>query len=238
MESLLLASIIVFFAAVLQACTGFGFSIMATPFLLFVFDPRTAIQINIILSIVISLFMVPRIGKEVDKVLLKRLLIGSVIGSPIGIFVFLYLDVQLLKLIISLLILFLTALLIFKFTTNRTAKKDTIGGGLSGLLTTSIGMPGPPLLLYFTGANIDKAVLRSTTLAFYLFVYVVGLGMQITFGSTSKEIWISSLMLLPVTFAGIFVGQYVFHYINQRVFQLITYIILAITGLYLLFTSI
>ncbi|MGW6608798.1 TSUP family transporter, partial [Peribacillus butanolivorans] len=45
---------IVLVASILQSSTGFGFSIMATPFLLMLFQPQEAIQINIILSLVIS----------------------------------------------------------------------------------------------------------------------------------------------------------------------------------------
>ncbi|WP_100401102.1 sulfite exporter TauE/SafE family protein [Bacillus sp. FJAT-44742] len=238
MEDIILAAIIVLFASMLQACTGFGFSIMATPFLLLVFEPRTAIQINIILSILISIFMVPGIFEHINKGLLKKLIFSSVIGSPFGILIYLYLDVELLKLVISILILVLTILLILKFRIRRSHSKDYVSGGVSGLLTTSIGMPGPPLLLYFTGVSIDKAVLRSTTLAFYLFIYSISLGMQITFGSTSREIWIVSISLFPLMFIGMFAGRWLFKHLSQQVFQVITYIILAMTGFYLLFTSI
>ncbi|WP_209125271.1 sulfite exporter TauE/SafE family protein [Alkalihalobacillus sp. BA299] len=238
MEGIVISAMIVLFASVLQACTGFGFSIMATPFLLFVYAPHVAIQINIILSILISVFILPKIIKDVDKKLLIKLVKGSIIGAPFGIGIFLFLDVQFLKIVISLLILFLTCLLILQFSVKQTSAKDHISGGLSGMLTTSIGMPGPPLLLYFSGVKIEKAVLRSTTLAFYLFIYVVALGMQITFGSTNKEIWFTSLILVPVSICGMILGQWLFKFINQKVFQLITYVILGVTGFYLLFSSI
>jgi uncharacterized membrane protein YfcA len=238
MESLLIAAGIIFVASILQACTGFGFSIMATPFLLLVYDPHTAIQINIILSIFISVFMLPRLWKDIERPLVIRLVKGSIVGSLIGLAIFLFLDIRYLKISISVLILLLTLLLIFRFSVRQTNTKDHFAGGLSGMLTTSIGMPGPPLLLYFTGAQIEKAVLRSTTLGYYLFIYTVSLGMQIGFGSSSSEIWLTSLMLLPVTIGGMFVGQWLFAYINPRAFQIMTYCILGATGLYLFITSI
>ncbi len=43
--------IIILVASVLQTSTGFGFSILATPFLLLLFKPIEAIQINLILSL-------------------------------------------------------------------------------------------------------------------------------------------------------------------------------------------
>jgi len=229
--------IIVLVASLLQTSTGYGFSIVGTPFLLLIYPAHMAIQINIILSICLSAFMIFKIRKEIDKSLLVRLIKGSVMGLILGIFIYLFLDIQLLKMTVGALILFLTILLILKLTINRTQNKDFITGGISGLLTTSIGVPGPPLLLYFSGAGIDKTTLRSTTLAYYLFVYFFSLVMQISFGGTSKETWIFSLIAIPPLFAGIMLGQLFFKWISQKVFRIITYIILIFTGVYLLVTS-
>ena len=229
--------IIVLVASLLQTSTGYGFSIVGTPFLLLIYPAHMAIQINIILSICLSAFMIFKIRKEIDKSLLVRLIKGSVMGLIFGIFIYLFFDIQLLKMTVGALILFLTILLILKLTINRTQNKDFITGGISGLLTTSIGVPGPPLLLYFSGAGIDKTTLRSTTLAYYLFVYFVSLVMQISFGGTSKETWIFSLIAIPPLFAGIILGQLFFKWISQKVFRIITYIILMFTGVYLLVTS-
>lgn len=228
---------IVLVASLLQTSTGYGFSIIGTPFLLLMYPAHTAIQINIVLSICLSAFMIFNIRKEVDTSLFIRLIKGSIVGLFFGIFIYLYLDIHVLKMGVGLLIIVLTVLLIFKLTIRRTRNKDLAAGGISGLLTTSIGVPGPPLLLYFSGARIDKVTLRSTTLAYYLFVYSASLVMQITFGGTNKEIWIDSMLALPALFAGIFLGQLLFKWISQETFRIITYIILIFTGVYLFISS-
>ncbi|ARK25178.1 hypothetical protein SporoP37_11270 [Sporosarcina sp. P37] len=229
--------VIVLVASLLQSSTGFGFSIIGTPFLLLIYPVHTAVQINIILSIVLSAVMIVRIRREIEGGLLIRLIKGSVPGLVLGILVYLFMDIRLLKMSVGALILILTALLIFRLTLERTKQKDLIAGGVSGLLTTSIGVPGPPLLLYFSGSGIDKTTLRSTTLAYYLFVYSASLMMQLTFGGTAKEAWISSLWALPSLFAGVWMGQVLFKWISQRTFQVITYVILICTGVYLIVTS-
>lgn len=237
MLDLIISAIIVFAASTLQACTGFGFSVLATPFLLLVYEPHVAIQINIILSLLISIVMLPRVSTSVDRDLTRRLIIGSAIGAVPGILIFLFLDTQALRIAVSIIILVLTALLILKVTVRKSPRKDNAVGGVSGLLTASIGMPGPPLLLYFSGAHIDKAVLRSTTLAYFLFIYGLALILQITFGSTGMQIWLVSAAMAPITLAGVFLGQWLFFRINQTVFRNITYVILIVTGGYLLATS-
>ena len=235
---LLILFIIVIIASSLQTSTGYGFSIVGTPFLLLVFPFHEAIQINIILSICLSAVMIYSIRKEIDAALLKRLICGSPLGLIAGIFIYLYMDTALIKLAVGIIVLILTVLLIGHFTVKRTAVRDTAAGGLSGLLTTSIGIPGPPLLLYFLSAQIDKRTLRSTTLAFYLFAYTLSLIMQITFGGTTTKIWISSALALPALFLGVLLGQLVFNKINQKVFLKITYVILMFTGIYLVITNI
>ncbi|MFH0070782.1 sulfite exporter TauE/SafE family protein, partial [Peribacillus sp. NPDC056705] len=174
---------------------------------------------------------------DVDFGMLKRLIIGSVVGLPIGIIIFSVIQIHQLKLGVSLIILVLTALLMLQFRIRQTRGRDGIAGAISGSLTTSIGMPGPPLLLYFSGTDTQKEKLRGTTLAFYLFIYTLSLAIQVIVAGTSKTVWLSSSMALPLVFVGLLLGQRLFKVINQRVFQIFTYVILIFTGVYMLMES-
>lgn len=237
METWVLLAIIAFAASMLQASTGFGFSIIGTPFLLMLYPVHTAIQINIILSLCISLVMLLRIGKEVDRPLMGRLIKGSLAMLAPGLLLYLYMDVRIMKLVVGGLILLLTALLIRRFTIRQTAGRDYITGGISGLLTTSIGVPGPPLLLYFAGAGTGQAILRSTTLAYYLFIYSVSLGMQISFGGAEKEAWTASATAIPALLLGIVCGQLLFKRFSLAGFRILSYTLLLFSGAYLVITS-
>ncbi|QWG27547.1 sulfite exporter TauE/SafE family protein [Bacillus mycoides] len=237
METTLIFICIILVASVLQTSTGFGFSIMATPFLLMLFLPQEAIQINIILSLIISISLIWKIRMDIDFILLKRLTFGSIVGVPFGILIFTSININAFKLAISILLLILTLMLICKFKIKSTQSRDFVVGGLSGLLTTSIGMPGPPLLLYFTGTDTEKGKLRATTLAFYLFIYFISLITQILFTGTNRTIWESSFYAIPIIFLGLFIGQIIFKWLNQRIFKIFTYILLSCTGIYLLIES-
>lgn len=228
---------IILVASILQTSTGFGFSILATPFLLLIFEPAEAIQINLLLSLVISSALILKIRKDIDFGMLKRFIAGSALGLPVGMGIFMLIDINSLKLAVSLIILGLTVMLILTFRIGQNKNRDLLVGVFSGLLTTSIGMPGPPLLLYFSGTHIQKEKLRGTTLAFYLFVYLVSLIIQVIFAGTNKTIWVSSLWALPMVLAGMYLGQRLFKRINQKAFRIFTYIILLITGIYLLIES-
>lgn len=254
----ILAGVIVFFASILQASTGFGFAIMATPFLLLVFDSRECVQISIILSFTVSLLLIRKIMKDIDKGLLKRLIIGSILGVPVGVLFYKYVSLDILKASVSVVILVLTPILIaISFRTNKKpntknstdkslVNQDTLSahspflkniqlfvGACAGLLTTSIGMPGVPLILYYNATNTKKEAARSTTLAFFIFVYIVSMASQLLTVKTDLDIVVSSLILIPIVVLGVFVGNILFNKINQVTFQRIAYGILLFTGFYM-----
>ena len=225
---------IIFVASILQTSTGFGFSIMATPFLLMIFMPNEAIQINIVLSLIISASLIWNIRRDIEVSLLKRVVLGSVVGVPFGVVILLTMNMDALKLGLGILLLVLTLLLMCNFKIKPTPFRDYVIGGLSGVLTTSIGMPGPPLLLYFTGTDTEKKKLRATTLAFYLFIYGISLISQIAFTGTNPIVWESSLYAIPIVVIGLFIGQMVFRRLNQQIFRVFTNILLIGTGAYLI----
>ena len=234
MNTILMFFIIIFVSSVLQTSTGFGFSILATPFLILLFDVREAIQINLLLSLVISGVLIYKIRQDVDWAIFRRFSVGSLAGLPIGIGIFLVANMTWLKIVVGILILVLTLLLILNFRSRQTTRRDYVIGGLSGTFTTSIGMPGPPVLLYFSGAGITKEILRATTLAFYLVIYAASFIVQVAFAGTSSIVWTQSFYALPVVLVGLVFGEWLFPKINQEQFRLFVYGLLLFTGGYLL----
>ncbi|RQW23000.1 sulfite exporter TauE/SafE family protein [Bacillus sp. C1-1] len=229
---------IVFFASVLQAATGFGFSIIATPFLLFLFAPDVAIQVNLFVSILISLLLFIQIRRDVYLPLIKRLVIGSVIGAPIGVILLQLINETVIKISVGTLLLFVTVLLVLPVKMQQTNVRDLTIGGLSGTLTASIGMPGPPLLAYFAGVKMTKEQIRATTLAFFLLIYPISIGLQWITISINRDVWGLVGLALPAVIAGLIVGHFIFKKMNQALFRNVTYILLLVAGVGLIIESI
>ncbi|TVY09239.1 sulfite exporter TauE/SafE family protein [Paenibacillus cremeus] len=237
MASLTFLLLIILLSSALQTSTGFGFSIMTVPFLLFIYDAHEAVVINTVLSCLLSLFMFYRIRTEMDTALLKRLLTGSFIGMPAGLLVYQYLPVETLKLGVGICILLFTVLLLLHFQVKPSPLKDRIVGGISGFLSTAIGIPGPPLLAYFSGMSIDKTALRSTTLAYYISIYTVSAIFQLSLSRPPASVWTSIGLSIPLVAAGILLGQWLFKHIQQQLFRRICLVILCFTGIQLLYSS-
>lgn len=233
-----MASGVVLIAAALHACTGFGFGVLATPFLLLIFDGPVAIQINIALSILISVVLMPKLLADIDRALLRRLFLGSLAGAPPGILIFVFADPAQLKLAIGVLLLAFTVLLLRRFRFRRAPRRDVLAGGLSGALTSGLGLPGPPLMVYFAGAPMEPRVLRSTTLAYFLFIYTVSLALQMAVGDASGTVLRAVLTLTPATGIGVLLGQVLFRRIDGAHFMKLIYGLLVLTGAYLVISSV
>lgn len=255
MYELLLANGIVFFASVLQAATGFGFAIMATPFLLLVFNSRDCIQMSILLSFFIAVVLMPKIWRKIQYSLLRRLIAGSVAGVPIGVVFFAYISLDILKISIAIVILTISLFSFFKSYTDRNAAQEKFAadnpdsvqgeansargqqllvGVCAGALTTSVGMPGVPLALYFNAANSEKEVIRSTTLAFFIVVYSLSIIAQAVTVEISGNLVRSTLALLPAAALGVVCGHWIFPKINPKWFWVTVNGILLYTAGYLL----
>lgn len=211
---------------------------MATPFLLLLFLPQEAMQINILLSLVISFSLIWKVRQDIDIALLKKVMIGSVVGAPFGSLLFALVDVMTFKLLIAILLIGLTILLMKNFSIHQTGSRDYGVGFISGMLTTSIGMAGPPLLLYFASTHRNKETIRAVSIAYYIFIYLISLLSQIIIEGTSKMVWMYSIYALPIVFIGLILGQILFNRLNQRLFRSLIYLLLIAAGLILLIQSI
>ena len=253
MQDWVVANIIVFFASLLQATTGFGFAIMATPFLLLVYNSRDCIQLSILLSFFIAIILTPNIWRAIHYGLLRRLIVGSIVGTPIGLLLFVYMSLDVVKVFIGIITLIVACFSLMKCWNNRLSRvlvkteelASTIGesplgrgqwlaGVCSGILTTSIGMPGVPLALYFSVNHINKEIIRSTTLAFFIAVYTFSIVVQVFTVRIGEDVLWSSVELVPAVVAGVICGHFLFPKISQTLFQLIVNVILLSTAIYLL----
>lgn len=104
---------------------------------------------------------------------------------------------------------------------ERGGRKQFMVGSIAGFFGPSIGMPGIPLTVYFSAVNMDKEVARSTTLAFFIVMCVVTLGVSYGNGTISPVVFETTPLLIPALLAGMFFGNLVFPHISQRWFQLI-----------------
>ncbi|MDN5343922.1 MAG: uncharacterized protein PWQ18_33 [Clostridia bacterium] len=236
----LAASLAIALAATLQGITGFGFALIAVPLLMLVFDAHTAVVLNLLISFCTQLALSLRVREGVVRPLLIHLFGGSLIGIPVGLYVFLHFNMQNLKIFISAITIFFALALLKNIRIEKLAGRwvENLVGSLSGFLSTSVGIPGPPVVLFLNHQDLCKENFRATASAYFTFLYSVSLIFLGFSGSVSQSIAAKAFTLLPFAFLGSYLGVYLFPRVSQRHFQYGVPLLVVATGIYSLLTTI
>lgn len=236
--SLLLAIGIAFISTLIQSLTGFGFAIVSTPLLLMVYDAKDVVILLQILSAILDTIFVFFVKDNIDWHFLKPLLIGSFLGHPIGILIYLFVPTIGLKIFIaSIILFFLFFTKVYHRDINETTNKTGIIGCLSGILNTSTSMSGPPLIIYLTCTNRDKTSLRATCIAYFTIINYLGIISFYLAGKNFSFAIEQSIYIVPFCLIALWIGNKLFPYISQKIFNRLVFIMLLFSALYTIYST-
>jgi uncharacterized membrane protein YfcA len=207
-------------AALLQAATGFGFAVLATPLFLLFVDPPRAIQLVLIITTTLSLIVLPGLWRAILPGLLLRLGLGSLAGLPLGLIAFRYADPVLVRALVGGTILAFAVLLGWRRRHGAGENSGPFGvrpglqvatGAVSGIATALVGMAGPPVLIYLLLVGAPPRTVRATLLSFFALAYAAAVATHAVTIGIPAQTWLSSGILIPFAFLGGFAGRRLCH---------------------------
>tara|TARA_B100001093_G_scaffold487304_1_gene523439 strand:- start:89 stop:823 length:735 start_codon:yes stop_codon:yes gene_type:complete len=236
MEDIVLHLFIVI-GAMFQSLTGIGFAMISGPFLLLSINDSYAIQVNILLNIILSLLLAPKIYKSADKSLLATISFGTIMGVPLGLIFYSNVDLNTLRLLVGYLVGIMTIRLIYtsQFSTSRIKNsifKELITGFVSGILTVFLAMPGPALATYMGETGLyDKKTTRSTILLYFLFAYTLSILNHIIFIGVKYNAYKTALYCFPSMLIGVMLGILLVPKVSEKLFKILIIFVLASTSI-------
>ena len=233
-------------AAAVQGALGFGFTLLAVSFFLLIIQSGDAVQLLIVINLAISLALIGRLWRNVNRALWTRLVIGAFLGFPLGLMAFQNADVDQLKVMVAATLLTFVAWTVLQRwstqhgsdATPRFRTPSAIGvGALAGGMTTALGMPGPALVLYLTAVGVGKEATRSISLTFFVVSYGVALILQAATVGVSTGVWVTAALLVPVAGVGALLGHVLARRVSETLFRRAVLTLVAATGAYVLFDA-
>ncbi len=228
----LLALVIVFFAAAMAGLAGFGFSIVSVPVLLLLYDPSTVLALNKILTLGTTWIILVGNVHHISWRHLVRLVPFALVGLVGGVWVLKALDADAIRVIVGVTVLGF-ALLLLSGVIRHIPERPwmaPITGLISGVSSTSTGMSGPPLVLFFTVIALPVEVFRATSVTYFLLLDLVGFPALISQGIVSRADVLLSLLLAPAALAGRWAGSWLVPYISPAGFRRVVLGLLLLTG--------
>ncbi len=208
-HALTLALVAVAGAGIVTGLTGFGFALVSVPLLLLVMPPASVVTAVLVIGWMTSTVNALTSRRHVEPRLLAVLLPTSLIGMIVGGYALRWIQAPALKLIAALLVITFTLLLAVRRRPGRPPGRrgQALVGAASGVLTTSVGLSGPPVVLLMSAALPDKHRSRATLAAYFALTSPLGLATLLLQGNAPSGAWTAAAVLVPVALLGRFVGS-------------------------------
>ena len=196
-------------AAYIRGYSGFGFSALTVTSLALILPPSEIVPTAYMLEIAASIHMLPLVWRSIDWKILRWLFFGVVMGTPFGIIFLEEVPQEIMRLVISGIVL-TASLLLWKnirFRSSANWYSILAVGFFSGVINGATAMGGLPVVLFFLSISAASTITRATTVA-YLFIsdlYAIFLpGSQ---QLISNELLGRTVILLIPLLVGIYIGH-------------------------------
>ncbi len=230
--SLLVALFAALLAGVVTGMTGFGLALISTPILLFVYEPKTVIVLTAIFSVFINTAVVWDSWHESRKRLALTLLIPALVGVVIGVEVLRVIDPVYVRLGVGAIVVFSALLLVkdIRLPGADTRWGTLVAGSISGMLSTSTGLAGPPIVLLLAARNLPKHAFRGTSALYFLAMSLVGIAVLSLRGLVEGGDLRLAAVLIPAAIVGKAIGTATLKKISEGAFRKISLGIVIFTG--------
>ncbi len=190
------ASGIFWIAGSLQGVTGFGFNLLSVPALVLWFPAHVAVPGVLMSYVPLGTGQFIQLRRDVDWKVLGVIVGSAVVGMPLGALLLRDTDSEAMKRAIGLAMVGLAIFL--QLRPGRPFRHKALSrvgvGMLSGFLSSSIGVSGPPLALLGLKQRWPHAMMRATLLTCFLCTSALSLNVLwlvgvLTFESVQFVLW-------------------------------------------------
>jgi uncharacterized membrane protein YfcA len=222
---------VVLVAATAQTVAGFGFALIAVPFLVVMLDVKDAVvTVGVLAWLNSTLVAVATFGRVPVRPVTVMLL-GSFVGMPLGLLVLLFAPEDALRLAVGVVsVAMASALMLGLRWGGRNVPTELLAGGVSGVLNTSTGMNGPPIVLYLQDRGFPTDEFRGGLSAFFFVSGIVSFVIFVSSGVVTGTALALAAAGLPAVFAGNWVGHRLVGRMSAEAFRRLVLGLLVVTA--------
>ena len=231
MVTLLLTALVVALAAGAQATTGFGFALVAAPLLAVVLDGADAVVVMALVGLPLSVGMAVRQRHHVDRAAVATVAVAGAFGAPLGLLLLELLSDRTLQAVIGTVVFVLATVVAAGVRLARGGRAvDVASGFTAGVLSTSTGTNGPPLILGFQARGLEPSALRSTLATVFAISGLLGLGLFVLADRVTLELALTAAGGWPGMLAGWWVGEQATRRLHRRTLDRLVTVLLYLSA--------
>lgn len=229
----------VLFAAISKGGFGSGASFAAAPLLALVLEPALAVALLLPLLMLMDVGALRPYWRRWRMRESALLMAGAVPGIAAGAVFFQSVSADALRVLLGVVALGFVAWEVARargLVAPRPARAAAgLGwGALCGFTSFVSHAGGPPAAVYLLGRRLDKTAYQATTVLVFFWVNALKFPAYVGLGLFSTDMMLAAVLLAPVALGGVLVGVWCHERVPEPLFFAITYVLLVVTGMKLL----
>ena len=235
---IVLSVAVIFAAYTVKGLSGFGSGLIAIPLLAFLFPLTFIVPVLGLLSYGGTLTQSFQLRKQVVWRDMLPLIPFSLLGIAIAVWLLVNVDANSLVRALGVFVLLYSIYSLLPLSVHRGSRRWAIMAGLGGGMVGALfGTGGPFYVVYLKMRQLPKNQFRATI----AMIFLVDGGTRMTAYAlnglfTEQVLWLV-LLLLPVLFAGMYVGHHLHIRIEQKRFNQVISVLLLVSGTMLIIKS-
>lgn len=218
-------------AATAQTVAGFGFALVAVPFFVTVLSVQDAVGAVAVLSFVNVALVARSVHGHAPWPTVWVLLLGSVCAMPFGLALLLGVSGDALRIVVGGVSIVMALAIGAGFTLHAVGRVGTFGVGVaSGLLCTSIGINGPPVVLYLQALRHPPEVFRAAISTFFMLNGLVSLSVFVWAGVVGLDSLRTSAWAFPALLVGHWGGHRILPLFSPETFRRFVLALLVVSA--------
>lgn len=233
MAAYLLASAIVFIAAIIHGVAGFGQGLVAMPFLAMFIDVKSVIPLSMLNGLVIGSALAVRWKRHLNFAKAAPLVASSLLGTPIGVYFLKTWDESALRLGLGVLLVAFSvhSLSGVRIHTISRGAWGYVFGFFSGMVGGAFGLNAPVSLIYVTSTDWDVEVKKAVMVTNFVISNVVILILYFLAGVPMMEPAQYAGFCAPLAVVGALVGAAFSERLDKQTVERFIYTLSLVMGL-------
>jgi len=231
-ENYLLIALVVIFSGFLRGFIGFGSGLLMIPILSYFYSPVFAMVFNIVIEIPATIYLTFIGVKKSNLKEITPMMITMMLTIPFGTIFLVSTDEQVIKTLMSILLIFFVILIGSGWRIQSTITKYVLilGGAISGLMQGATGMGGPPYVTVILSKNDSDEVARANILVITSGLVISAIISLYYFGLFTKNTVLTGVITAPLYVFATYIGTRFFNFSGNKYYRNSSLIALGIVG--------
>lgn len=211
-------------AGSISGLSGFGYALVSVPLLLTVYEPTTVIVVLAFIGIFTNALVVADSFRSVEGRALASLLPWSALGLLAGVELLRLAEAVYIELAAGLLVIVFSVMLLrgWMLPGLKGRLGPMIAGTSAGVMSTSTGLGGPPIVMLFAARKLALDAFRATNAAYFTILACLTLSLLLFRGMVQWNYLGIAALLVPAAFLGKTLGTWTAGRLSSSNFRTIT----------------